>query len=146
MSKPKDTAIALNVRLKPVDHSNLPHSANYSNVGVAQGIVYVDFGFIEPALHPRGDGCGCAGSVASADPTSLVPYARCAIANAERLNPGFCLMPLERRIADRSVHILQFAALCPRIDEREWEKDRVERVGDGIPYANPAAPLQRGEI
>ena len=50
MSEAKDTTIALNVRLKPVDHSNLPHQANYSNVGVAQGIAYVDFGFIEPAL------------------------------------------------------------------------------------------------
>ena len=50
MSEAKDTTIALNVRLKPVDHSNLPHQANYSNVGVAQGIAYLDFGFIEPAL------------------------------------------------------------------------------------------------
>ena len=50
MSEAKDKTIALNVRLKPVDHSHLPHQANYSNVGVAQGIAYVDFGFIEPAL------------------------------------------------------------------------------------------------
>lgn len=48
MNEPKD--IALNVRLKPVDHSSLPHSVNYSRLGVAQGIAYVDFGFIEPAL------------------------------------------------------------------------------------------------
>lgn len=27
-----------------------PHQANYSHVGVAQSIAYVDFGFIEPAL------------------------------------------------------------------------------------------------
>jgi hypothetical protein len=46
----KEKTIALNVRLKPVDHSDLPHSANYSNVGVAQGIAYLDFGFIEPGL------------------------------------------------------------------------------------------------
>ena len=38
------------VRLKPVDHSNLPHQTNYSHVGVAQGIAYLDFGFIEPTL------------------------------------------------------------------------------------------------
>ena len=50
MSEPREKTIPLNVRLKPVDHSDLPHSANYSNVGVAQGIAYVDFGFIEPAL------------------------------------------------------------------------------------------------
>ena len=50
MNEPKDTTIALNVRLKPVDNSNQPHAANYTNVGVAQGIAYLDFGFIEPAL------------------------------------------------------------------------------------------------
>ena len=38
MSDAKDKTIALNVRLKPVDHSNLPHQTNYSNVGVAKGL------------------------------------------------------------------------------------------------------------
>jgi hypothetical protein len=50
MNEAKDKTIALNVRLKPADHSNLPHQANYSNMGMAQGIAYLDFGFIEPAL------------------------------------------------------------------------------------------------
>ncbi|NWF72889.1 MAG: hypothetical protein HXY51_07615 [Nitrospirae bacterium] len=50
MSETKGITVALNVRLKPVDHSNLPHQVNYSNVGIAQGVAYVDFGFIEPAL------------------------------------------------------------------------------------------------
>ncbi len=50
MSEQKDTAIALNVRLKPSDSSAHPRVANYTHVGVAQGIVYLDFGFIEPAL------------------------------------------------------------------------------------------------
>ncbi len=50
MSEAKDTTVALNVRLKPMDLSNLPHQANYSTVGVAQGIAYVDFGFIEPTV------------------------------------------------------------------------------------------------
>jgi hypothetical protein len=50
MKEIPDKTIALNVRLKSVDHSDLPHSANYSNVGLAQGIAYVDFAFIEPAL------------------------------------------------------------------------------------------------
>lgn len=50
MSDTKDITVALHVRLKPVDHSNLPHQTNYSNVGVAQGIAYLDFGFIEPGL------------------------------------------------------------------------------------------------
>ena len=50
MSEANTTIIALNVRLKSVDHSDLPHQVNYSNVVVAQGIAYLDFGFIEPAL------------------------------------------------------------------------------------------------
>jgi hypothetical protein len=50
MNEIKDNAIALSVRLKPVEHSDQPHAANYTNVGVAQGIAYLDFGFIEPAL------------------------------------------------------------------------------------------------
>lgn len=50
MSEPKDTPIALNVRLAPSDSSAHPRMTNYSNVGMAQGIAYLDFGFIEPAL------------------------------------------------------------------------------------------------
>jgi hypothetical protein len=50
MSELKDKTIALNVRLKPSESSAHPRATNYTNVGVAQGIAYVDFGFIEPAL------------------------------------------------------------------------------------------------
>ncbi|MBS0182661.1 MAG: hypothetical protein JSS39_09685 [Nitrospira sp.] len=50
MSEPKDTTIALNVRLKPSESSAHPRAANYTNVSVAQGIAYLDFGFIEPSL------------------------------------------------------------------------------------------------
>jgi len=50
MSEQKDTTIALNIRLKPSDSSAHPRSANYTNVGVAQGMAYLDFGFIEPAM------------------------------------------------------------------------------------------------
>ena len=50
MSDAKDKTIALNVRLKPSESSAHPLTTNYTNVGVAQGIAYVDFGFIEPAL------------------------------------------------------------------------------------------------
>ena len=50
MSDAKDQTIALNVRLKPSESSAHPRATNYTNVGVAQGIAYVDFGFIEPAL------------------------------------------------------------------------------------------------
>jgi len=50
MSEDKDKTIALNVRLKPSESSAHPRATNYTNVGVAQGIAYVDFGFIEPTL------------------------------------------------------------------------------------------------
>ena len=50
MNESKDTTIALNVRLKPSESSAHPRAVNYTNVGVAQGIAYLDFGFIEPAL------------------------------------------------------------------------------------------------
>jgi hypothetical protein len=50
MSDTKDTTIALNVRLKPSESSAHPRATNYTNVVVAQGIAYVDFGFIEPTL------------------------------------------------------------------------------------------------
>jgi hypothetical protein len=50
MSETKDKAIALNVRLKPSEPSAHPRITNYTNVGMAQGIAYLDFGFIEPTL------------------------------------------------------------------------------------------------
>ena len=50
MSDAKDATMALNVRLKPSEPSAHPRAVNYTNVGVAQGIAYLDFGFIEPAL------------------------------------------------------------------------------------------------
>jgi hypothetical protein len=50
MSNAKDQTIALNVHLKPSESSAYPRATNYTNVGVAQGIAYLDFGFIEPTL------------------------------------------------------------------------------------------------
>ena len=50
MSEAKDQTVSLNVRLKPSESLAHPRATNYTNVGVAQGIAYVDFGFIEPAL------------------------------------------------------------------------------------------------
>jgi len=41
---------ALTVRLRVAGQSDQPRSANYTNVGVTQGIAYLDVGFIEPAL------------------------------------------------------------------------------------------------
>lgn len=49
MAEPIEKSLtAINVTLRPVDHSDQPVSANYSAVGVAQGIAYLDFGFLEP--------------------------------------------------------------------------------------------------
>ena len=50
MSDVKDQTIALNVRLKPSESSGHPRATNYTNVAVAKGVVYLDFGFIEPTL------------------------------------------------------------------------------------------------
>ncbi len=50
MNDAKDQTIAFNVRLKPDESSAHPRATNYTNVGVAQGIAYLDFGFIEPTL------------------------------------------------------------------------------------------------
>jgi hypothetical protein len=50
MSDATGKTISLNVRLKPSESSAQPRATNYTNVGVTQGIAYVDFGFIEPAL------------------------------------------------------------------------------------------------
>jgi len=50
MSETKDKVLALNVRLKSSDSSSHPRATNYTNVGLLQGIAYLDFGFIEPGL------------------------------------------------------------------------------------------------
>lgn len=50
MSDAKEKRLALNVRLKPSEPSGHPLATNYTSVGVAQGIAYLDFGFIEPAM------------------------------------------------------------------------------------------------
>ncbi|TKB72941.1 MAG: hypothetical protein E8D46_10705 [Nitrospira sp.] len=105
MSNDKDTTIALNVRLKPSEPSAHPRASNYTNVGVAQGIAYIDFGFIEPTLlaaiaktakdgqaakriggrpcHPRGHGRGCTRTVTSTDSASASRTARCTATQAK---------------------------------------------------------------
>jgi hypothetical protein len=50
MSDAKDKTIALNVRLKPSEPSAHPRATNYTNVGVAQEVAYLNFGFIEPTV------------------------------------------------------------------------------------------------
>jgi hypothetical protein len=75
MSEVNKNALSQNVRLKPSESSSHPRATNYTNVGVAQGIAYVDFGFIEPALlggHCQ-DGKGWTSRT-----ESVGEYARCA--------------------------------------------------------------------
>lgn len=45
-----DTSVAVNVRLKPVSQTDQPVLVNYTHVGLSDGLAYVDFGFLEPAL------------------------------------------------------------------------------------------------
>jgi hypothetical protein len=50
MSNSNDKIIALNVRLKPSEPSAHLQAANYTNVGIAQGIAYLNFGFTQSPL------------------------------------------------------------------------------------------------
>jgi hypothetical protein len=40
----------LAIRLVPVDKSDQPVVANYTNLNVAPGMVFIDFGFLEPSM------------------------------------------------------------------------------------------------
>lgn len=44
--------IQLGVRLHPVDHSDQPVFANFSFIQGAQGMLFLDFGFLEPSVMP----------------------------------------------------------------------------------------------
>lgn len=46
----REKAVGVSVRLKPVSQSDQPALVNYTHVGLAEGLAYVDFGFLEPAL------------------------------------------------------------------------------------------------
>ena len=41
--------VALNIRLQPVDNSDQPVLSNFVRLNGAPGMVFVDFGFLEPA-------------------------------------------------------------------------------------------------
>ena len=45
-----DKSVAVNVRLKPDHQADQPILVNYTHVGLSDGLAYVDFGFLEPAL------------------------------------------------------------------------------------------------
>jgi hypothetical protein len=96
MNESDGKAIPLNVRLNPSESTAHPRAVNYSNVGVAQGIAHVDFGFMAwlsspsslfgpsgpirnrpdgpdrppiRSFHPRRNGHQCLSATASADLT-----------------------------------------------------------------------------
>ena len=48
-AKPADRA-RLGIRLVPSGTSDQPVLANYTNLNVAPGMVFIDFGFLEPAM------------------------------------------------------------------------------------------------
>lgn len=48
--QPNDRTVAMPVRLKADHETSQPAVANYTYVSVAQGLAYLDFGFLEPAL------------------------------------------------------------------------------------------------
>jgi hypothetical protein len=45
----QDNKVALNIRLAPVANSDQPVLANFTTLNGAPGMVFVDFGFLEPA-------------------------------------------------------------------------------------------------
>lgn len=47
--KSEAKSASLNIRLTPVDNSDQPVLANFTRLNGAPGMVFVDFGFLEPA-------------------------------------------------------------------------------------------------
>jgi hypothetical protein len=45
----QEKSVGLNIRLAPVDNSDLPVFTNFTRINGAPGMVFVDFGFLEPA-------------------------------------------------------------------------------------------------
>ena len=45
----QEKSVGLNIRLTPVDHSDQPMLANFTRLNGAPGMVFVDFGFLEPS-------------------------------------------------------------------------------------------------
>jgi hypothetical protein len=41
---------SMGIRLAPVENSDQPVLANYTSVNVAPGMVFIDFGFLEPGM------------------------------------------------------------------------------------------------
>jgi hypothetical protein len=47
---PQATSARLGIRLTPVGNSDQPVFANYTALNVAPGVVFIDFGFLEPGV------------------------------------------------------------------------------------------------
>jgi len=52
-SSASSKSLQLGLRLQPVDHSDKPVFSNFTAVQGAPGMVFVDFGFLEPAALPQ---------------------------------------------------------------------------------------------
>lgn len=49
---PAEHRVQLGIRLQPADHSDQPLFSNFSIVQGAPGMVFIDFGFLEPNVLP----------------------------------------------------------------------------------------------
>jgi hypothetical protein len=49
-ARPATENRSLGIRLMPVENSDQPVVANYTSLNVSPGMVFVDFGFLEPAM------------------------------------------------------------------------------------------------
>src|SRR5262245_12021138 len=47
---PQAKRASLGIRLVPVDNSDQPVLANYTALNVAPGMIFIDFGFLEPGM------------------------------------------------------------------------------------------------
>ena len=45
-----DKPVGMGIRLAPVDNSDQPVVANYTALNISPGMVFVDFGFLEPGM------------------------------------------------------------------------------------------------
>jgi hypothetical protein len=48
--RPHDRTVAMPVQLKADHEASQPVLANYAHASIVQGLAYLDFGFLEPAL------------------------------------------------------------------------------------------------
>ena len=59
MNEKEHKTIGLNIRLAPIENSDQPVLANFTRLNGARGLVFVDFGFLEPAALAAGQSHNC---------------------------------------------------------------------------------------